>query len=861
MAPSDSESPEERSGSSPIPEPHARLRLRPPQESGDRSSVETAVAPPRIMSSDESIRRLEARLEWQDRGLKLLAATSADLLRLDTEDSRLSQLFERLRAHLHSDMFFYYRFEQGKLHLVDGNGLSESQTLLFRTLSPGEQLCGSTALGTGLLHLQADEIAVHPCGQAARSLGVRSYVGIPLRDRDQLLGTLGFVSLHRDRFTDDELDFLETLGNVVAAAKARRKAVRRLEASEARYRAAIETSADGMLIGDERGNLLDVNEAYLKRSGYTRDELLRLKVSDLDAELTARELFEYVDRTRRDGVARFETTHRAADGSLWPIEVSASFHLAPDPIFYCFTRDLTDRRRAESALRESESRTRLAVEASGILLWEADPETNDFVHVMGSPQALLGYRREDWLAPNFWWDHMHVDDRDAAVEFCHQSSRNDDHYRFEYRMHRVDGAIVWLEDVVHVERADGRIVRLKGLMLDITERKQIEERLRQSQKLEAVGRLAGGVAHDFNNLLTVINGYSELLSHSIADHQDPRHEWLGAMIDAGERARRLVDQLLVFSRKSHVPKQVIELDALVRQSGSLLKRLIGEDIELSVDCGATGARVEADPTLLEQVLMNLALNGRDAMPRGGRLTITTRPCDARSIESAREREIEGSKFADGRCVELIVADSGIGIEPELLPHIFEPFFTTKEIGQGTGLGLAVVYGIVRRSEGTIDIDSRVGEGTRVRVRLPIVDLPLSARESVETDVRAGNETILLVEDEEGVRRIARLALERRGYRVLEASSAEEALTVAERTTEPIDLLLTDVIMAGIGGSELARRLRSARPELQVLFMSGYTDEAILTHGVGHESPELLRKPFTPDSLARKVGRTLAARRG
>ncbi len=758
-------------------------------------------------------------------------------------------------------MFFNYRFDQGKLHLVDGNGLSEDLTARFRTLSPGEQLCGSTALGTGLLHLQVDQIAVHPCGQAARDLGVRSYVGIPLRDNDQLLGTLGFVNLDRDRFTDDELDFLETLGNVVAAAKARRKAVRRLETSEARYRAAIETSADGVLIGDERGNLLDVNEAYLKRSGYSRDELLRLKVSDLDAQMSARELFELTERTRRERVSRFETTHRAADGSLWPIEVSSSYHLAPDPIYYCFTRDLTDRRQAESALRESESRTRLAVEASGILLWEADPSTNDFVHVMGSPQALLGYRREDWLAPGFWWSHMHAEDRERAVEFCHQASAVSDDYRFEYRMHRADGSVVWIEDVVHVDRIDGRIVRLKGLMLDITERKQIDERLRQSQKLEAVGRLAGGVAHDFNNLLTVINGYAELLSMSIDDADDPRHDWLAAMIDAGERARRLVDQLLVFSRKSHVPRQVVELDALVRRSANLLKRLIGEDVQLSVECQAAGARVEADPTLLEQVLMNLALNGRDAMPRGGRLTIETRRCESSSAVAAVEHESESTRFADGRCVELIVADSGVGIDPELLPHIFEPFFTTKEVGKGTGLGLAVVYGIVRRSEGTIDIDSRPGEGTRVRVRLPIVDLPLTVGEATGDDIRDGNETILLVEDEEPVRRIARLALERRGYRVLEAASPDEALAIAERTEAPIDLLLTDVIMPGVGGSELARRLGNTRPEMQVLFMSGYTDEAILTHGVGHESPELLRKPFTPDSLARKVGRRLAARRG
>ncbi len=371
-----------------------------------------------------------------------------------------------------------------------------------------------------------------------------------------------------------------------------------------------------------------------------------------------------------------------------------------------------------------------------------------------------------------------------------------------------------------------------------------DEQWLQSQKLEALGRLAGGVAHDFNNLLTVILGYADLMSRYGAD--DQAREVGREITKAGERAAALTRQLLAFSRRQVMQPCVLDLNGLVHNLDTMLRRLIGEDVQLTTTPHALPLRVKADPGQLEQVLTNLVVNARDAMPKGGRLLIATAEVPA-PIDATRPTGATGFAL-------LTVTDSGCGMEAHVLKRLFEPFFTTKEVGKGTGLGLAMVYGIVQQSGGRIEAASEPGRGSTFRVYLPLThELDRSpAPRAAPTAPAEGTETVLLVEDEEAVRQLARRTLQSQGYNVLEAGDGVAALTVCQRHLRSIDLVVTDVVMPELGGVDLVQRLRTVRPQLKVLYMSGYTDSTVLRHGIVESEANYLQKPFTPDLLTRKV---------
>jgi two-component system cell cycle sensor histidine kinase/response regulator CckA len=384
--------------------------------------------------------------------------------------------------------------------------------------------------------------------------------------------------------------------------------------------------------------------------------------------------------------------------------------------------------------------------------------------------------------------------------------------------------------------------------VDITEHRQLEEQFRQAQKMEAVGRLAGGVAHDFNNLLTAITGYSDLLLLDL-DPQDVLRQDVAEIKRAALAAADLTRQLLAFSRRQVLAPRVINLNAVISGAQKLLGRLIGEDVKVETSLDSALASVRADPGQLEQVIMNLAVNARDAMPNGGLLTIETA-----NVMVDAEFAPERPGPASGPHVVMAVSDTGIGMDEETKARIFEPFFTTKEVGKGTGLGLATVYGIVKQSDGFIWVYSEPGTGSTFKIYLPRVDEPAESLESAERPARSlhGTETIMVAEDTAAVRAVLRDVLERHGYTVVEAASGREALQLAGRRSGGIDLLVTDVVMPELSGRDLVRELRAAKPDLKVLYMSGYTDDAVLRQGMLEPGAEFIQKPFRPDDLARRI---------
>jgi PAS domain S-box-containing protein len=424
------------------------------------------------------------------------------------------------------------------------------------------------------------------------------------------------------------------------------------------------------------------------------------------------------------------------------------------------------------------------------------------------------------------------------------------------------GRVRWLQTIKRpIVSSDGTVSQMLGIATDITARKQTEEalhrseeQLRQAQKMEAVGKLAGGVAHDFNNLLTVINGHAELSLRRLSQ-EDPLYRKLEAIREAGQRAASLTRQLLAFSRKQIMQPKVLDLNHVVFETNKMLQRLIGEDIDLLIGLTPDLGKVNADPGQIEQVLMNLSVNARDAMPKGGKVTIETQNVYIDEEYSSRHLTVR-----PGRYVMLAVSDTGCGMDAATRERIFEPFFTTKETGKGTGLGLSTVYGIVKQSGGNVWVYSEVGRGTTFKIYLPCVDSHAEEFKLITGEAQAtpGTETVLLVEDEEMVRNMTREILQESGYQVLEAQHGHEALLVAERHNGPIHLMLSDVVMPQMSGRELAEQLSPTRLEMKVLYMSGYTDDAIVHHGVLDEGMAFIEKPFTPNALTRKLREVLSA---
>jgi PAS domain S-box-containing protein len=508
-------------------------------------------------------------------------------------------------------------------------------------------------------------------------------------------------------------------------------------------------------------------------------------------------------------------------------------------------------RQNEAALRRSEEQYRTLVESAQDVIFALAP--NGVVRALNPAfEVLTGWSLEEWIGRPFV-ELLHEDDVGTALDLFGGGLRLGRSPNAQFRFRTVAGSYLIGEVHANLHFQDGKAAGILGIIRDITDRVRLEDQLRQAQKMEAVGRLAGGVAHDFNNLLTAIGGYSGLLLADLAP-TDPRRADVEEIKKATERAASLTRQLLAFSRRQVLQPRVLDLNAVIAGAEKLLRRLIGEDFRLVTRLDPELGAVRADAGQIEQVVMNLAVNARDAMEGGGTLTIETRNTEVLASRRAPERDA----MPPGRYVQIRVSDTGTGIDAETKRHIFEPFFTTREKGKGTGLGLATVYGIVKQSGGFIWVDSVPGQGTVFTLDLPQVDAYAEGAEPAteERAERVGTETVLVVEDEAQVRAVAREALRTHGYTVLEAPDADVALRVARGSGKTIDLLLTDVVMPGLSGSQLAEILAAERPGLRVLFMSGYTDDALGPHGVLRPGVHYLQKPFSPDLLAQKVREVL-----
>jgi two-component system cell cycle sensor histidine kinase/response regulator CckA len=531
------------------------------------------------------------------------------------------------------------------------------------------------------------------------------------------------------------------------------------------------------------------------------------------------------------------------------------------PLLARVLRYAIERKRAETALaaseshyRASEQRFRELAENVREVFFVVDPVTGVAQYVNPAYETVFGHSREyAYNTPYAWTETIHPDDREIALSSERTASQAGQPSTAEFRIVRPDKSIRWIRgQAAPVRDATGEIIRLVGIAEDVTDLKRAEQQFREAQKMEAVGRLAGGVAHDFNNLLTVIMSYGELQAAEFRTG-DGHREDLDEIVAAAKRASELTKQLLAFSRQQVLEPQVLDLNILVRNVSKMLRRLIGEDIDLIAKLAPKLGAVRADPGELEQVLMNLVVNARDAMPNGGMVTIETTNVDL-SEEFAGIHE----SVAPGAYTVLSVSDSGEGMSDATKARIFEPFFTTKERGKGTGLGLASVFGIVKQSGGYLWVYSELGRGTALKIYLPRVTAPADALRERDAPaiVRGGSETILVVEDEPAVRAVIKTVLGRRGYTVIEAARPDIALALPDTLPCAPDLMMTDVILPGLNGRELARALEAKWPGLKVLYVSGYTDEAIVRHGVLEPGVSFLEKPFSPDGLSRKVRQVL-----
>ena len=632
-----------------------------------------------------------------------------------------------------------------------------------------------------------------------------------------------------------------------------------LEESERRYREIFENAKDAIYVHDLNGRYTLANPAAEELSGYSKDEILQLSVFDMASPEHIDLICNSLKQKLTDHApTTYEIEAIRKDGTKVPVEVSSRLiYRDGRPIgVQGSVRDISERRRAEEVVRASEQRFRDLVENANDIIFTCDMLGN-ITSLNRAGERVTGYTADEALKMNI----AQAVSPDDIAKVRHMLSRKraaDVATVYDLELITKSGGRAAVEISSRAILKDGQAVGVQGIARDITDRQRMENDLRtsqaqlqQSQRLEAVGQLAGGVAHDFNNLLTAIIGYSDFALRKMRANNPIRRD-IEEIKKAANRAATLTRQLLAFSRKQILKPEVLDLNLVVGDMHKMLERLIGEDIDLVTTLGSDTDPVKADRGQLEQIIMNLVVNARDAMPFGGSVTIETANVLFDKAYTSEHVPVKPGKYA-----MLAVSDTGLGMDANTQLHIFEPFFTTKELGKGTGLGLSTVYGIVKQSGGFIWVYSELNVGTTFKIYLPSLtelhfDQELTSIDTAETETG----TVLLVEDDPLVRNVALRALESAGYTVLESGNGHGALAMAHSCDDEIDLLITDVVMPLMGGRELAHELSALHPKTSILFMSGYTDDAVVRHGIMDKDIEYLQKPFTPESLVRRVGEVL-----
>ena len=702
--------------------------------------------------------------------------------------------------------------------------------------------------------------------ELALSYGLRACWSTPIVSKEgELRGV--FALYYRETRTPSapDLEMIARATHWAAIALDQSCAEEALKEAENKYRSIVDNAVEGFFQTTLEGAYVSVNPALARMYGYASPEQLMAAVKDIGRQV-------YVDAARRaefrrlmeeqDVVQDFEYQVYRKDGStIWLSENARAVREAGGALLYYegTVQDITQRKRATEALAESEERFRLLFDEAPVAYHEIDAQ--GIVRRVNRAEChLLGYQPSDILGRHAS-DFVAEEEREKSREAVLRKMKGEIPLTpFQREFARGDGTHILVE--IHenlIRDTSGHIVGIRSALLDITERKQLEEQLRRAQKMEAVGRLAGGIAHDFNNLLMVIKGHSELIVNRLPQGEPLRKN--AEEIDrTTERAASLTRQLLAFSRLQVLQPKVLDLNAIVADTSKMLERVIGENIELVVKLGTALRGIKADQSQIEQVILNLVVNARDAMPHGGKLIVETSNV---TLDEAYGRRHTGVR--PGEYVMLAVSDNGMGMDAETQAHIFEPFFTTKVLGKGTGLGLATVYGVVKQSGGWIWVYSQKEKGTTFKIYLPRAEDGEVAR-SREAHASAaaspqGSETILLVEDQDSIRELVGEFLESRGYRVISAQDGAQALEMIKAQQQAIDLLLTDIVMPRVSGPELSRRLASLLPNLKVLYISGYAENSPANAEIAQGHAICLQKPFALDALHRKIRSLLDAEPG
>ncbi len=662
-------------------------------------------------------------------------------------------------------------------------------------------------------------------------------------------GILRTVHEEARLLSDDRQNTMKIVG-VIQDITERKHVEESLRESQAKWRALAENAPDTIMTVDRDGTVLFINRT---QRGGRRNQIVGLSILDQVAPEFRTKTHELLERVFDSGEpASYEYRGTNGEGE------TAWFSSRMGPIWSdhgvvavaLISSDITDRKAAEADLVAWKNRYEAVIQASGQIIYDWDP-LRDVVTFGGSLEKTLGYRPEEMpTSISGWAELIHPEDRDDFLRRTEEIHKPGESFHLEYRIKKRDGEyLIVKDDCYSALDANGRIVQMLGFIGDMSRQRALESQLRHSQKMEAFGRLAGGVAHDFNNLLTVISGYNDIVLTDLSAN-DPRRECVEEIGKAADRAAALTGQLLAFSRQQVLQPRILDLNAVLADTTKMLRRLIGEDIHFVMEPAEKIGYIKADLGQLENVLVNMAVNARDAMPEGGTLKVKT-SC---ATVDPNHPEI-GRGLAPGDYVVLSVSDTGVGMSDSVKERIFEPFFTTKAIGHGTGLGLATCYGIVKQSGGYICVDSKLGCGSTFHVYLPRVpDLPeeTAARRDL-AGMTGGHEIIMVVEDESAVRRLAVSILKNLGYTVLEAGNGEEAFMLMQtREGQNIDLVVTDVVMPEMGGKDLAYWLRASHPDVKILFTSGYPDHAFDDHSQFGGATAFMPKPYAPKQFAEKV---------